>query len=67
MDRWILKCPGCKTTFTQSVVKPPSKLSELLYVWPPKPEFPNGGVRLECPNCKTASLYQRNQLTYATA
>jgi hypothetical protein len=32
-----------------------------------KPEFPAGGLSLECPNCKVTSPYQRHQLVYSAS
>jgi hypothetical protein len=31
---------------------------------PPKPEFPEGGTELECPNCGSKDTYQRHDLAY---
>jgi hypothetical protein len=33
---------------------------------PSKPEFPNGGAELECPNCGHKDTYQRHELAYQT-
>ena len=30
-----------------------------------KPDFPQGGLKMECPHCKKTSLFQRHQLIYA--
>jgi hypothetical protein len=29
-----------------------------------KPELPDTGISLECPNCKKVAVYKRYQLTY---
>lgn len=29
-----------------------------------KPEMPEAGVKLKCPNCSKVSVYKRYQLTY---
>jgi hypothetical protein len=31
---------------------------------PEKPEFPEGGSELECPNCGHKDTYQRHELVY---
>ena len=64
MPHWILNCPDCKKDFTHSEVKLEEKPFQAL-MFPFKPEFPDGGAPLECPNCKNTSTFQRFQLTYA--
>jgi uncharacterized C2H2 Zn-finger protein len=62
MARWVLDCPRCGKEFTHSKVE---DKGFALGDWPePKPEFPDGGQSLDCPNCQNTSLYQRHQLTY---
>ncbi len=65
MPNWMLDCPECKKDFVHSKVM---FAAGHQHPWDrePKPEFADGGVRLECPNCKAVSLYQRHQLTYST-
>jgi hypothetical protein len=63
MPQWILNCQHCHKPFTHSeinLVSPASYYS----VWPPKPDFPEGGLRMKCPNCKKPSTYQRYELKY---
>jgi hypothetical protein len=31
---------------------------------PPKPDFPEDGAELECPNCGNKDTYQRTDLIY---
>jgi hypothetical protein len=64
MPHWVLKCPECKFHFTHSEVHV-GREDYGLWLLPSKPEFPEGGSWLECPNCKKTSLFQRFQLTYA--
>ena len=64
MARWTLDCPHCKSNFTQSVIKSPSQMIDF-FLGMPKPEFPEGGVSLQCPHCKMDSCYQRYQLIYS--
>jgi phage FluMu protein Com len=64
MPYWVLKCPECKIHFTHSEVHV-GREHYGLWMLPPKPEFPEGGSWIECPNCKKISLFQRFQLTYA--
>jgi endogenous inhibitor of DNA gyrase (YacG/DUF329 family) len=64
MPRWILDCPECGKDFTHSEVPVPVKPLDAFAWLGDKPNFPVEGVSLECPNCNTASLYQRHQLVY---
>lgn len=57
---WVLNCPLCNTEFTHSEIG--STLED--YYLPLRPTFPSGGLSIECPNCKEASLFQQNELTY---
>jgi hypothetical protein len=61
MSHWVLNCPECHNDFTHSDIED-AKLED--YLFPGKPEFPVGGLRLECPYCHKTSLFQRHQLTY---
>jgi hypothetical protein len=61
MPSWVLNCPGCSKTFPHSQIKQ-STMAD--YFVPSKPEFPEGGQNLECPNCKKAETYQRTDLRY---
>jgi hypothetical protein len=36
----------------------------LSYFLPQKPEFPPGGIEMECPGCKQEATYQRSDLSY---
>jgi DNA-directed RNA polymerase subunit RPC12/RpoP len=60
MANWGLKCKRCGVIFTHS------RIGETLtdYFVPLKPELPTEGLELECPHCKTKSIYLRNDLTY---
>ena len=62
MARWVLECPSCKKEFTHSQIEENLKLADYYIV--PKPEFPIGGLQMECPNCKKASAFQRQHLAY---
>jgi hypothetical protein len=66
MARWVLACPDCNNEFTHSEInreqRPPT-LDPFGWI-DSKPELPNEGVRLPCPNCKKISVYKRYQLTY---
>jgi endogenous inhibitor of DNA gyrase (YacG/DUF329 family) len=61
MPRWILNCPECQEEFTHSEVR--ESLHGISW-WDEKPELPESGIQLECPNCKKTSAYQRYQLIY---
>jgi endogenous inhibitor of DNA gyrase (YacG/DUF329 family) len=58
----MLYCPECEKRFPHSEVTFESGVYASLGN---KPDFPDGGLSLECPNCKKTSLYQRHQLVYA--
>jgi hypothetical protein len=68
MARWVLECAQCKVEFMHSEIyndgysaRDPFTLTAV------KPEFPAGGLNAICPNCNSASVYQRYQLLYRTA
>ena len=66
MARWVLGCPDCNQDFTHSQVDTESQNSfRDPFAWlVDKPEIPDSGVQLECPNCKKISIYKRTQLIY---
>jgi phage FluMu protein Com len=67
MSHWVLNCPECKQEFTYTEIAEGSGiggLEERLTGGPYKPDFPPGGLKMECPNCKTTSTFQRYQLLY---
>jgi hypothetical protein len=64
MPYWVLDCPQCHKEFVHSEIDGEKK-HHGLWALPSKPEFPEGGAKLDCPNCKQASLFQRFQLRYA--
>jgi hypothetical protein len=61
MPRWTLKCDNCDFEFTHSMIQDTGVVNFFL---PPKPEFPEGGSELECPNCGYKDTYQRTDLIY---
>ena len=67
MPHWILNCPKCKQDFIHSEVAAESRrpLHEP-FDWgiDEKPNFPDAGIKLKCPNCKRTSVYKRHQLIY---
>ena len=68
MARWTLECPECKQDFTHSTIPdehlPHGNVFAWLDVLFDKPNFPNHGLNLKCPNCKSTSIYQQRQLVY---
>jgi hypothetical protein len=62
MQHWILDCQKCHQKFKHSDVEAPF-FGRLELVYPPKPEFPKRGRRLQCPRCGKVSVYRRFQLT----
>jgi rubredoxin len=61
MPRWTLKCDNCNFEFTHSLIEDSGLVS---FLEPSKPEFPEGGSELECPNCRHKDTFQRTELTY---
>jgi hypothetical protein len=66
MAAWVLDCPVCKKTFVHSQVRtaPDQRMMDHFYPVSVKPEFPPGGISLECPNCRSSSLFKQRQLRY---
>ena len=63
MSYWVLGCPLCRMDFIHSEID--GEEERELWALPSKPEFPEGGSSLACPNCKQTSLFQRFQLRYS--
>jgi hypothetical protein len=66
MRRWVLNCGNFNKDFTHSEMVADRKgpLRDPFDWIEAKPDFPTGGLSLECPNCKKTSVYQRQELTY---
>lgn len=62
MASWNLSCKNCQKSFVHSSIEV-KEMSD--YFLPEKPEFPEGGSDIECPNCGHVANYQRNDLTYS--
>jgi phage FluMu protein Com len=62
MAQWVLRCPKCDKEITHSEIPSQGRIDPYLSMTP-KPEFPTGGLKLECPHCNFVSLFQRHQLT----
>jgi hypothetical protein len=60
MSHWVLRCKNCAKRFPYSPTAPQPDRPEFLY--PRKPEFPDGGENAACPHCHGSALYQRHQL-----
>jgi hypothetical protein len=63
MAYWRLTCVNCKKKLIQFMIE---DVLENFYL-PPKPEFPKGGKRFDCPSCGHNALYQRTDLIYAAS
>ena len=63
MARWTLRCDNCNFDFTHSMIEDSGVAN---FFQPTKPEFPDGGTELECPNCGHKGTYQRHELAYQT-
>lgn len=64
MPRWIVRCPRCHAAVPHSEVTFARAIEDALAGLGRKPDCPNGGFSLECPNCKETAHYQRHQLVY---
>ena len=61
MPSWNLTCQNCSESFTHSKIEGGNLAN---YFVPQKPEFPEEGQELQCPNCNTKAQYQRTDLRY---
>jgi hypothetical protein len=64
MPQWVLSFPHCHKVFSHSKINPRSATTLFDPLWPTKPDFPDGGLNLACPNCQTPAIYQRFELMY---
>jgi hypothetical protein len=64
MPEWVLGCQHCRKVFSHSKIKPRPATDPYDPLWPSKPEFPEGGLNLACPDCQLPALYQRFELVY---
>jgi uncharacterized C2H2 Zn-finger protein len=66
MPRWMLKCPKCSHSFIHTKVE--DAIIEEARRDPfgilPRPMFASDGENHTCPDCKTESVFQRQQLFY---
>jgi hypothetical protein len=62
LPQWVLNCQHCHKPFTCDEID--LAFLGILSLWRPKPDFPEGGLRMSCPNCKKRSTYQRYELMY---
>jgi endogenous inhibitor of DNA gyrase (YacG/DUF329 family) len=61
MPQCVLNCQHCHKPVTHGEINLAS-LASYDPLWAPKPDFPEGGLRMMCPNCKKPSTYQRYEL-----
>jgi hypothetical protein len=64
MSQCVLSCHHCHKPVTHGEIDLAS-LASYDPLWAPKPDFPEGGLRMMCPNCKKPSTYQRYELLCA--
>lgn len=64
MPRWVVRCPRCNAAVPQSEVTFGCPTEDALAWLGRKPNFPDGGLSIECPKCEETALYQRHQLVY---
>jgi hypothetical protein len=63
MPQCVLNCQHCHKPVTRGEINLAS-LASYDPLWAPKPDFPEGGLRMMCSNCKKPSTYQRYELMY---
>jgi len=65
MPHWVLACKHCGRDFPHSEINAGLvRLDVNPSGWVDKPIFPEGGQRMECPNCHETAIYQRYMLRY---
>jgi len=65
MPEWVVSCPHCHKSFCYTAIDPRPAQTPYDPLWPTKPEFPQEGLNLTCPNCGHISKYQRFDLMYS--
>ena len=65
MPRWMLHCEQCSKPVPYSGVAFEHPAADAFAWLGRKPDFPDGGIHLGCPNCRETSLYQQHQLIYS--
>lgn len=61
MARWGVMCPLCNEAVPYREVP----FEPGAFAWlSSKPNFPEGGLSLECPSCEKTSHYERHNLIY---
>jgi endogenous inhibitor of DNA gyrase (YacG/DUF329 family) len=61
MTRWVLECPSCKQEIIHSLIE---KRTIADYFFDKKPDFPDGGLTVDCPNCHKRSVFENRELAY---
>ena len=64
MAQWVLSCRNCHKNFAHSEIEPRPDDRPFDPLWPYRPEFPEGGLSVDCPHCQQAATYQRFELMY---
>jgi endogenous inhibitor of DNA gyrase (YacG/DUF329 family) len=64
MSSWTLRCATCKVEFTHTEITRTDSLFDPFVRSSPKPEFPAGGLTLNCPNCGAPCVYEQFQPVY---
>ena len=68
MARWVLECAHCKVEFPHSDINVDGYSAfDPFTLTATKPEFPQDGLSVVCPNCSNTFVYQRYQLLYRVA
>jgi hypothetical protein len=60
MASWVLECKQCHKIFHYVEIQ--DKLVNMFIA--EKPEFPEGGLEIQCPHCREKSTYKHQQLFY---
>jgi hypothetical protein len=63
--QWFLNCHQCRKYFKHSDIepRPTNHLSDYDPLWPYRPDVPEEGFQMACPNCGETATYHRYQLT----
>jgi hypothetical protein len=66
MAAWVLDSPACNKTFAHCQVTTVSdqRMMDHFYPFSVKPEFPLKGLSVECPNCRSSSVFRQYQLRF---
>ena len=65
LAEWAVDCKSCKKAISHSEIPEPQHAID--FMLPAKPRIAVGGQELECPHCKSKTIYQGTDLWYRIA